>query len=57
MRAARRSCLSTNWIAPTSRFEAFLLEVLSDYQVTVPEMGTVKGGDPAAGHHHIEPDA
>jgi len=27
-------------------FEAFLLEVLSDYQVTVPEMGTVKAETP-----------
>jgi MoxR-like ATPase len=27
-------------------FEAFLLEVLSDYQVTVPELGTVKAAHP-----------
>jgi len=27
-------------------FEAFLLEVLSDYQVTVPEMGTIKAEHP-----------
>src|SRR6201990_2651840 len=27
-------------------FEAFLLEVLSDYQVTVPELGTVKAPHP-----------
>lgn len=27
-------------------FEAFLLEVLADYQVTVPEMGTVKADHP-----------
>jgi MoxR-like ATPase len=27
-------------------FEAFLLEVLSDYQVTVPELGTVKAASP-----------
>jgi MoxR-like ATPase len=27
-------------------FEAFLLEVLSDYQVTVPELGTVKADKP-----------
>jgi MoxR-like ATPase len=27
-------------------FEAFLLEVLSDYQVTVPELGTVKAEEP-----------
>ncbi len=24
-------------------FEAFLLEVLSDFQVTVPELGTISG--------------
>lgn len=27
-------------------FEAFLLEVLSDYQITVPELGTVKASHP-----------
>jgi MoxR-like ATPase len=27
-------------------FEAFLLEVLSDFQVTIPELGTVKTDDP-----------
>ncbi len=27
-------------------FEAFLLEVLSDFQVTVPEMGTIKAAQP-----------
>src|ERR1700722_334014 len=27
-------------------FEAFLLEVLSDFQVTIPEMGTVKAAHP-----------
>ena len=27
-------------------FEAFLLEVLSDFQVTIPEMGTVKAAQP-----------
>jgi MoxR-like ATPase len=27
-------------------FEAFLLEVLSDFQVTIPELGTVKAEDP-----------
>ncbi len=27
-------------------FEAFLLEVLSDYQVTVPEFGTIKAAEP-----------
>jgi MoxR-like ATPase len=27
-------------------FEAFLLEVLSDFQVTIPELGTIKATDP-----------
>jgi MoxR-like ATPase len=27
-------------------FEAFLLEILSDYQVTVPELGTIKAQEP-----------
>lgn len=27
-------------------FEAFLLEVLSDYQITIPELGTVKAPEP-----------
>ena len=27
-------------------FEAFLLEILSDYQVSVPELGTIKAGHP-----------
>ena len=27
-------------------FEAFLLEVLSDFQVTIPELGTIKAAEP-----------
>src|SRR5690606_21076652 len=27
-------------------FEAFLLEVLSDYQITIPEIGTIKTDNP-----------
>ena len=27
-------------------FEAFLLEILSDYQVTVPEIGTIRAAEP-----------
>ncbi len=27
-------------------FEAFLLELLSDFQITVPEVGTIKAGEP-----------
>jgi MoxR-like ATPase len=36
-------------------FEAFLLEVLSDFQVTVPEFGTVKAAEPPDRDHHLEP--
>jgi MoxR-like ATPase len=27
-------------------FEAFLLEILSDYQITIPELGTIKAAEP-----------
>ena len=27
-------------------FEAFLLEVLSDFQITIPELGTIKAKQP-----------
>src|SRR5690606_19187572 len=27
-------------------FEAYLLEVLSDYQITIPEIGTIKAAEP-----------
>jgi MoxR-like ATPase len=30
-------------------FEAFLLELLSDFQITIPEVGTVAAADPPAG--------
>jgi MoxR-like ATPase len=36
-------------------FEAFLLEVLSDFQVTIPELGTSIGGA-ADRRDHLEPD-
>ena len=36
-------------------FEAFLLEVLSDYQITVPELGTFRAADAADRRHHVEP--
>ena len=29
-------------------FEAFLLEILSDFQVTIPEIGTIRAETPAA---------
>ena len=35
-------CSSTRSTAPDAEFEAFLLEILSDFQVSVPEIGTVK---------------
>ena len=38
-------------------FEAFLLEVLADFQVTIPELGTVKAQQSADRHHHLEPHA
>ena len=38
-------------------FEAFLLEVLSTYQVTIPEVGTVARRPPADRRPHLQPDA
>ena len=38
-------------------FEAYLLEILSDFQVTVPEIGTIRAETAAAGHPHLQPDA
>ena len=36
-------------------FEAFLLEVLSTYQVTIPELGTVTAATPADRGAHLQP--
>ena len=36
-------------------FEAFLLEVLSDFTISIPELGTVRADDPAAGGPHLQP--
>ena len=36
-------------------FEAFLLEILSDYTVTVPELGTFRADGAADRGHHVEP--
>ncbi len=36
-------------------FEAFLLEVLSTYQVTIPEIGTVRAADTADRRPHVQP--
>ena len=38
-------------------FEAYLLEVLSDFQVTIPEIGTIKAERAADRHHHLQPHA
>ena len=38
-------------------FEAFLLEVLSDFQVTVPELGTISREAAALRDPHLEPHA
>ena len=39
-------------------FEAFLLEVLSDFQITIPEIGTISRGRPqAGGRAHVQPHA
>ena len=37
-------------------FEAFLLEVLSDFQVTIPELGTIEARSEAIRDAHLEPD-
>ena len=38
-------------------FEAYLLEVLAEYQVTIPELGPVKAADPPIVDHHVQPHA
>ena len=38
-------------------FEAYLLEVLSDFQVTIPEIGVVKAPRAADRRHHLQPHA
>ena len=37
-------------------FEAFLLEVLSDFQISIPEIGTVTAESRAAGGADLQPD-
>jgi hypothetical protein len=37
-------------------FEAFLLEILSDFAVTIPEIGTIRAEHPAEGDHHQQSD-
>ena len=36
-------------------FEAYLLEILSDFQVTVPEIGTIRAAQAAARRPHLQP--
>ena len=36
-------------------FEAFLLEVLSDFQITIPEIGTISRPSQAGGGAHVQP--
>jgi MoxR-like ATPase len=49
LRAGDRAVLLIDEIdRADDEFEAFLLEVLSDFQVTVPEIGTIKAGVPPA---------
>ena len=36
-------------------FEAFLLELLSDFQITIPEIGTIRARDAAAGRADVQP--
>ena len=38
-------------------FEAFLLEFLADFAVTIPELGTIDGAAAAGRGAHLEPDA
>ena len=38
-------------------FEAYLLEVLAEYQVTIPELGPIRAAQPPVGGHHVEPHA
>ena len=40
-----------------AEFEAFLLELLSDFQITIPELGTIRAERPPAGDPHLEPHA
>ena len=36
-------------------FEAFLLEALSDYSITIPELGTITRRHAAGGGPHLQP--
>ena len=36
-------------------FEGFLLEMLADFQITIPELGTYRAVPPTHCHHHVQP--
>ena len=36
-------------------FEAFLLELLSDFQITIPEIGTISRRPATGRHPHVQP--
>ena len=38
-------------------FEGYLLELLAEFQMTIPELGTVRASAAAARHPHVEPHA
>ncbi len=38
-------------------FEAYLLEMLSDYQITIPELGKFTTTRPPDRHPHLQPNA
>ena len=38
-------------------FEGYLLELLSEFQITIPELGTIRAARAAGRRHHLEPDA
>ena len=40
-----------------SEFEAFLLEFLGDFQITIPELGTLRAAEPPVVVAHLEPHA
>ena len=46
IRRERRCCSSTRSTAPTSRSKRFLLEVLSDFRITIPEIGPIEAAAP-----------
>ena len=37
-------------------FEGFLLEMLADFQITIPELGTYRAVHPPHRYHNVQPD-